>query len=769
MATTTTIYTVDSTDGTTTLVIQPRTVNGSGGVLRSTDLTLYGNATVNWGERFNENFYRLIENFACEESTPGVPQNETETGNGDGTGINVPLEGQTWYNKTDQHLYINTASVIPNWEQMPNTAEVQAWISSGVGAILPIDISDVTNLQTELDNLDNDKVNRAGDTNLTGVHSWGSIIINEGNGNENTAPDVRFNASGFISSGNHLYLGVDDQTSGTPGTGDLYVVKGSSSASSATLLFQIGNNGLVAEGIDSTTYASLVTAGNDQTIPNRKWVNDTISSSVGGLPYVSVSGDTMTGRLVINNALTGLVVGDVPTSYFNDYMIWSNQPGASYKNLIKLTHTALGETTNDGLDVGIRNDGAGIFNLRENSDIYFYTNNTEILSITNDAKLLFSDDVRITSNGSNIGIGDDAVDYTTNSSFNNVFIGDANRTNINLASNNVAVGRLALNNLTGGTGLSGDENVAVGAYSLQSNTVGYRNVAVGELSMSANVDGNFNTTLGYGSLSDASSSDYCVALGYHAQHESQGIRNISIGALSLDDANFTNDNVSIGHSALTRLTLGSGRNSTLGAYSGQYITSGNNNTVLGYNAGPSSGSGAIVNSTALGANAVVNTSNTIMLGNSAITNLLCYDTTISSPSDERDKYDIEPLPSMLGLSFINELKPVNFKYDFRDDYFTEVETEDGTEVQMVPEPHDGRHKREVERIGLIAQDVKSTIETLNVTFHGLRDISPEGETDEKYALNYMEFVTPLIKAVQELSSKIDDIDQRLIVLENNNS
>lgn len=136
------IYIVDSTDNSTNIAIQPRTIDGAGGVQANTDLTLYGNATPEWGERFNENFYRVLENFACAEKagSPGVPQDENDIGI-TGFGINRPVQGQLWFNKTNDQMYVYNGL---SWDVM-----------GGAGTI-----DDIPGLRAELDN----KVNRDGDT-----------------------------------------------------------------------------------------------------------------------------------------------------------------------------------------------------------------------------------------------------------------------------------------------------------------------------------------------------------------------------------------------------------------------------------------------------------------------------------------------------------------------------------------------------------------------------------------------------------------------------
>lgn len=105
----TVLYLLNSTDDSTRIAIQPRTFDGVGGVQRNTDLTLYGNGAPKWGERFDENFYRLMEHFAvAEKSTlPIRPQDENDLVTV-GLGINNPIQGQVWFNKDRLDLYVYT-------------------------------------------------------------------------------------------------------------------------------------------------------------------------------------------------------------------------------------------------------------------------------------------------------------------------------------------------------------------------------------------------------------------------------------------------------------------------------------------------------------------------------------------------------------------------------------------------------------------------------------------------------------------------------------
>lgn len=93
-------------------------------------------------------------------------------------------------------------------------------------------------------------------------------------------------------------------------------------------------------------------------------------------------------------------------------------------------------------------------------------------------------------------------------------------------------------------------------------------------------------------------------------------------------------------------------------------------------------------------------------------------------SDVRTKENIET--SDLGLSFINTLHPVKYK------------RKDGNRTHY----------------GLIAQEVKSTLDDLNISDFAGWVISDVDDPDGHQALRYEEFISPLIKAVQELTARV---------------
>ena len=62
----------------------------------------------------------------------------------------------------------------------------------------------------------------------------------------------------------------------------------------------------------------------------------------------------------------------------------------------------------------------------------------------------------------------------------------------------------------------------------------------------------------------------------------------------------------------------------------------------------------------------------------------------------------------------------------------------------------------MEQDGFIAQDVKSVADELGTTFSGWTE-----DIDTRQELQYSKFVVPLVKAVQELSAKVEELEAKL--------
>ena len=99
-------------------------------------------------------------------------------------------------------------------------------------------------------------------------------------------------------------------------------------------------------------------------------------------------------------------------------------------------------------------------------------------------------------------------------------------------------------------------------------------------------------------------------------------------------------------------------------------------------------------------------------------------------SDRTEKNTI--MESDLGLDFVNKLKPVSYKWN-EDDGKTHY--------------------------GLIAQEVEETLIDIGKTVSDFGAVSKED--DSPMGLGYSELISPLIKAVQELSAEVAALKSQL--------
>jgi hypothetical protein len=157
--------------------------------------------------------------------------------------------------------------------------------------------------------------------------------------------------------------------------------------------------------------------------------------------------------------------------------------------------------------------------------------------------------------------------------------------------------RIGKGNATGG------ENLAVGAGAMNAVSTGVRNTAIGNSAMLNYIGTSFdnNTSLGYANL---------ISL-------TTGSGNTSVGAESMMAVLTGSSNTSIGNQSLINNT--GNNNIGVGKSAGSTLTSGSQNTIIGTNADV--GTNTLNNASALGYAAKVNTSNTIQLGNTSVTNV----------------------------------------------------------------------------------------------------------------------------------------------------
>ena len=146
--------------------------------------------------------------------------------------------------------------------------------------------------------------------------------------------------------------------------------------------------------------------------------------------------------------------------------------------------------------------------------------------------------------------------------------------------------------------------------------------------------------------------------------------------------------------------------------------------------------------------------------------LYSNNTTIST-SDIRLKTNV--IDSPLGLDFINNLRPVAYKWIEGSKEI--AKDEDGNEIQIGTDSYGKPIYQTISipgvrrHYGFIAQEVKEAIDDAGVDdFAGwVKDNLSDPESYQ--SLSYEQFTSPIVKAIQELSQKISSIESRLDALE----
>ena len=207
---------------------------------------------------------------------------------------------------------------------------------------------------------------------------------------------------------------------------------------------------------------------------------------------------------------------------------------------------------------------------------------------------------------------------------------------------------------------------------------------------------------------------------------------------------------SLGYQSGASITSGTGN---VGV--GSYTCGGGNNshcTAVGQSAG--SAGGGFDNAIAIGYSVYFSGSNEVRIGNNAITSIGGW-ANWSNVSDGRVKKNIKE--NVPGLSFINKLHPItyNLNLDAADKILqhAEIKDKDGKIVMQPSQQDVNSRKKAKEQIvytGFIAQDVEKAAKELNYDFSG---VDAAKNDKDLYGLRYSEFVVPLVKAVQELSSQ----------------
>ena len=122
-------------------------------------------------------------------------------------------------------------------------------------------------------------------------------------------------------------------------------------------------------------------------------------------------------------------------------------------------------------------------------------------------------------------------------------------------------------------------------------------------------------------------------------------------------------------------------------------------------------------------------------------------------SDARVKDNVQE--DVQGLAFILKLRPVTYNLNIR----TMAKITGNKEGESFPEKYD---IEKIKQTGFIAQEIEKAANESGYNFSGVT--IPKKETD-LYTVSYAQFVVPLVKAVQEQQTQIQQLQQLVSALE----
>lgn len=315
---------------------------------------------------------------------------------------------------------------------------------------------------------------------------------------------------------------------------------------------------------------------------------------------------------------------------------------------------------------------------------------------------------------------------------------------------NTAFGWEALYNTTG------TANVANGNQALYSNTTGNYNIANGYQSLYSNTTGSSNVANGYQTLYFNTTGSSNVANGWGALYSNTTANaNTANGVHALYSNTTGSNNVADGHESLYYNTTGYS-NTAVGKQALFSNITGTKNTGIGIAADVSVGT--LNNATAIGANAVVNASNKIRLGDASVS-VIEGNVAYSVFSDGRYKTAIKPDDNKKALDFIMNIKSVT--YELNKDAIVAMWTKNM--------PAEARKKYMENKSllasttatrtnGLIAQHVQEVAQEVGYPFYG---VNIPTDNNGNYSIGYSQLVMPLISTAQEQQKKIDTLQQQI--------
>ncbi|WP_341715055.1 tail fiber domain-containing protein [Limnobacter sp.] len=401
-----------------------------------------------------------------------------------------------------------------------------------------------------------------------------------------------------------VVIGDNPNTFGHPQADEFQIGRLEGDQLTYTPVFRVAGNGdVIASGTVSATRLVLGDYSGGVSEPNIAIGAGALASPASGLGanlaigFYSLNSNTSgqknvaIGNLALRHNTTGLKNTALGYAAFYNNTTGSNNTalgdGAAFNNTSGNNNTALGQVAMFSNTSGVDNTAIGQAAMFSNTTGYLntivgrsalYYNTTGYQNTALGAQALLANTTGI----HNTAVGSFGLWSNTTGDYNSAVGQSALALNTTGVSN-VAVGQAALYANTTGYG-----NNAVGVRSLQANTTGFSNAALGERSLQANTTGALNTALG----------DYSLA------NNTSGDRNTAVGAAALLGNTTGQYNTALGRYAGYATFSDSTTNAN---------TTGSLNTFLGAYAMPGTAV-QLTHATAIGAETLVTTSNTVVLG-----------------------------------------------------------------------------------------------------------------------------------------------------------
>ena len=342
----------------------------------------------------------------------------------------------------------------------------------------------------------------------------------------------------------------------------------------------------------------------------------------------------------------------------------------------------------------------------------------------------------------NTAVGCSVLSSIVNGGSNTAVGYQAGSSVIGIGSFNVAMGSLALGNATGtgnilrntaiGTcSLSaltmGSCNVAVGACSMLSQTSGSNNVAVGSAALLNSTTGSGNVAIGLGSLLQSSTAEFNIGVGYASmQANTIGTFNIAVGVCAHDNLEGGCNNVALGFRAGLNLSTGC-YNVSIGDSVCLASATGSCQLAIGFSGTDNWLTGDSTKAIKPGAGIIDCADSCGTVGQylwTTASNRIIW--SASSPSDARDKEVIGPVPTALPI--VQQIEPITYRWKERESDVAQEEVIYGFSAQQL-------------------QEVDS--------------ILVDDSDQDHLRIHDRKIVPLLVKAIQELSAKVEELEKNL--------